>query len=165
MLSNSCQLLAVFIASTLHHPSLFYFSPQHLPPSVSLFYLLLFSFLSVRARTLVCFIHYHIPRARAGTQQTSIFSEWINLPSSYGRSLLYTHDANVKSANLIIKRWQEQVEDGVLEKFTEDFLQSLISTPLPQIYHSPGPVSTFCPSLVATQSSRANQNSAPHGTW
>lgn len=25
MLSNSCQLLAVFIASTLHHPSLFYF--------------------------------------------------------------------------------------------------------------------------------------------
>lgn len=30
---------------------------------------------------------------------------------SYGRSLPYTHDANVKSANLIIKRWQEQVED------------------------------------------------------
>lgn len=78
--------------------------------------------------------------------------------------LPYTHDANVKSADLIIKRWQEQVEDGVLEKFTGDFLQSLISTPLPQIYHSPGPISTFCPSLVPTQSSRANQNSAPHGT-
>lgn len=71
---------------------------------------------------------------------------------------------HVKSADLIIKRWQEQVEDGVLEKFTEDFLQSLISTPLPQIYHSPGPISTFCPSLGATQSSLANQNSAPHGT-
>lgn len=31
--------------------------------------------------------------------------------------------------------------------------------PLPQIYHSPGPVSTFCPSLVATKLT-GQQNSA-----